>query len=532
MRQRLDAKKGGLAAVLVSMVAASPSACTFIGAGIGAAASPSRETQHLPGYETHRIPVGTSVSIEMQWGEVVRGTYAGPSRDAAGRPVPGFIALEQMGTTKNFRIDDISSVTVPGQTSGAYVGAAIGLAADVLVIAVVASSLSNRNEPEREYDGGGQRLSCPLVFGFDGEDYRLEAEVFGGALFPSMPRTDWARLEHTLEHGSTVHLKISGQPGETQYLDELALVTVDHAPGAEVLSSRRGAFLLVSDPKPPTRARGFRGRNVLESVRIADERYWESNPFGRDAKVPEQVRDFIELDFERPVDAASATLVLRVRNTSWGAHLQRELLALLGSERGAFERELERSPELRAATEAAMVREGMLLVKIHEDGAWRTVDHVWEVGPAAGREVGVPLELQRVRGNRVRLRLESSVGLWRVDRVAMGFGPVRAVSGREVAPSTLLDARGHDRGRLVSRIDRRFVEMPWDAELRAAFAPPPMVPGQQRTIFVKASGWYRIHTDDPGHGRPELVRRMMAEPGAYGRFALEKLNEHVRQVLR
>jgi hypothetical protein len=535
MTRRLDPKRILLGALVLSMVAAVPTACTFIGAGIGAAASPRRDEQRLPGYETQRIPIGTDVVVQMHSGEIVRGTYAGPLRDPYGRPVPNLIVLDRPPTRRSLRIEEIYLVSVPGRTSGAWVGAAVGLAVDVLVIAAVASAMPDRDKkPKTETDGGwgSGQMSCPLVFGFDGKSYRLEAEVFGGALFPSMPRTDWARLDHAAEHNGELYLKITGQPGETQFLDDLALVTVDHAPGAEVLPSRGGRFLLVADPKPAIRARGFGGRSVLESVRAADERYWESIPFGRKASVPEQLRDFIELDFERPAGADSATLALRVRNTSWGAHIQRELVALLGSGRAAFERRLEQSPELRAATHAAMVREGMLLVKIFENGAWRTVDHVWEVGPAAAREVAVPLELARVQGNLVKVRLESSVGLWRVDRVGMDMGPVRAVTGQELSASTVLDTSGQEHAETLSRMDRRYVEMPWDAELRAAFSAPPIAHGRRRSLFVKASGWYRIHADDRAPGRPDLVQRMMVEPGAYGRFALQELDKQVAEVLR
>jgi hypothetical protein len=535
MTGRLDQKRMLLGALVISMVAAVPTACTFIGAGIGAVASPERTPQRLPGYETQRIPIGTDVVVQMHSGEIVRGTYAGPLRDPYGMPVPNVIVLDRSATKRTLRIEEIYSVNVPGRTSGAWVGAAVGLAVDVLVIAAVASAMPDRDEkPKSETDGGwgSGRFSCPLVFGFDGQSYRLEAEVFGGALFPSMPRTDWARLDRAAEHDGELRLKITGQPGETQFLDELALVTVDHAPGTEVIPSRRGDFLLVSHAKPAIRARGFGGRDVLESVRAADERYWESNPFGRKPDVEEHVRDFIELDFERPAGADSATLALRVRNTSWGAHIQSELVALLGSGREAFERQLEQSPELRAATHAAMVREGMLLVKIFEDGAWRTVDHVWEVGPAAAREVAVPLELALVPDNLVKLRLESSVGLWRVDRARIDFGPVRAVAGQELAPSTVLDTRGHEHAQSLSRMDQRYVEMPWDADLRAAFSAPPIPHGQRRSVFVKASGWYRIHADDRARGRPDLVERMIAEPGAYGRFALQDLEKHVAEALR
>jgi hypothetical protein len=309
-------------------------------------------------------------------------------------------------------------------------------------------------------------------------------------------------------------------------------VVVDHAPGEEVAQSRSGAFHRLTDPRPAIRARGYRGRDLTQSVRAADEIYWESNPFGRDSRAPEQMRDFLELEFVLPEGALSATLALRVRNTSWGAHLQRKLIALLGSARAAFESELDRSPELRAAAHAAMVREGMLLVKTFDGGVWRTVDHVWEVGPAAAREVAVSLALEQASDGVLRIRLESSPGLWRVDRARLDAGPVRTVAGRELRPASVLDTRGREQSDLLVRMDRREVEMPADSVLHAVFSPPPLPHGQARSLFVKASGWYRIHADDAKPGRPELVRRMLAEPGAYGRFALQELAAHVAEAVR
>jgi hypothetical protein len=57
------------------------------------------------------------------------------------------------------------------------------------------------------------------------------------------------------------------------------------------------------------------------------------------------------------------------------------------------------------------------------------------------------------------------------------------------------------------------------------FSAPPEREGLQRTYVVKSSGYYTIKVPADGEPQTELLARFMDEPGAFGRYTIQLLNE-------
>jgi hypothetical protein len=54
------------------------------------------------------------------------------------------------------------------------------------------------------------------------------------------------------------------------------------------------------------------------------------------------------------------------------------------------------------------------------------------------------------------------------------------------------------------------------------FAAPPLKEGLARTMFIKASGYYRAHLDATGEPRLELAERILTEPGFAARYSFRE----------
>lgn len=92
----------------------------------------------------------------------------------------------------------------------------------------VATSLHGRHGKRRpsrcsyfDTDNGGsdQTYSCPLVYSWDGQRWRLDSGTFGGAIMPALARTEVDNLLHAVPVGDSLRLRITNELNETDHLD-------------------------------------------------------------------------------------------------------------------------------------------------------------------------------------------------------------------------------------------------------------------------------------------------------------------------
>lgn len=515
--------RGVAAAVIAGCVASA--GCTLLGAGIGASASPPEPEKRFLRSELDRVPVGSEVAVTTYSSGTLRGRFEGAWKNADGSLDFGSIGLEQHSRRTRIDVSDIHSIEAHGTTGGVWMGAGIGFVADVAVLSLLATA--KRDEPRRTQpdDQSGGIGSCPLIFSLDGEIRHLDAEVFVAAVFPGLDRTDLARLDHATERGGRVQLEITGQPGETQHLDAVRVLAVDHPIGTEVVPTPAGELRLVRKLVSPRRARGFGNADLTAKLAGVDGEAWVSTPLGRDPHAPGDLRDWIELEFARPGAAREGTLLLHVRNTLWAAHLEREMLAVEPRAVEPLYAAVRSSTTARRMVQLAMERELGLHVAIEQGGEWRLAGHVWPVGPAAPRALALPVDLSRISGDVVRLRVESSPGLWSIDRAAMSFGRAKVARAVALETESIADSTGSDRSDELRAADGRYFDMPGLERARLEVRAPETPPKGRRSTFVEATGWYSVHPNENRRARADLLG-MVAEPGAFARFSIADVRHH------
>lgn len=430
--------------------------------------------------------------------------------------------------TRRVPVDQVHQVIVPAKRRGKLIGFIVGAAIDAVIIAAVAAS--NDEPPPPPTDS--PYYSCPFVYSHDGSGFVLDAEVFGGALFERAQRTDFARLERLTPSKRELRVRITNELRETQYVDSVSLVVVDHAPGSRVVSTFSGELLELDAPREARLATDLAGRTVTDLVARHDGRSWVSNPFGRDPEDERQLRDGLVLEFARPTGSGAATLSLTVTNTGWASYLQGQLLELLGPDVDAWYARMDASPEARGQLHEAMLREGMLRVSIWDGAAWTPAGYVWEVGPSVARNQALRLDLTGIPGDRLRVKLDATAGLWMVDDVVVDFA-ARTLPSTELTVAAARDQDGRDLRDVLEASDgQRYVMASRDDWAELSFTAPPAGAGRARSVFVKSSGYYHIHASGRGESQAALLERLLTEPGAYGRYTLALLNGRSQGLLR
>jgi hypothetical protein len=460
-------------------------------------------------------------------GQVFEAASLGKLTSAMEVPLLSEVVLEVQKKPVRTPLDQVLQVGVPRSGHATMIGGLVGAAVDVaILVAAVGSGSSGSSSYVSPSDEGKYGGSCPLVASFDGSGWVLDSETFGGAIFPAAQRTDWDNLDHLAETDGAYRLRVSNGLPETQHVDELRLLVVDHSKGSRVVADFHGGLHRLDGPRPPLDARDLDGNDATALVAAADDRPWLSNPFGRDPDDPRHLRDGLVLEFPGAAGLARADLLVRVRNTPFGDWLQKRLVELPGTALDRWYEELDRSAEARGRLQKAMIREGMIRVEVLARDGWRDSGFVWEVGPLVWKDVVVPLDLSGVDGERVRVRLSATAGLWLVDQAALEPGSVRVEADAELLPESARDETGTDVLPLLLKADGRRYVMP-DRQNRAdlRFPAPPRRAGWDRSVLLKSTGYYLIHVTPRGEPRFELMERLVNEPGAYGRFALGLLRD-------
>jgi hypothetical protein len=411
--------------------------------------------------------------------------------------------------------------------------------ATLLFVAVIDAASEPVSAPRRTYTSSGEPMSCPFVYSWDGEAWRLDSGTFGGAFLEPLARTDVDNLMFARAEDGVLRLRLANEMSETDHVDALRLRVVDHPIGTEVIpdASASGALHLVGTLAAPLAARDDRGRDALSAVQAVDGWGWESSPSGRDTAVAADVRDGLELEFQRPAGARQATLVLDGNNTPWSAALMQQFVAAHGRETDTWYASMNANPLAAWTLGQRLAREGFLQVSVRTEQGWKMQGLVWEAGPEVAKRQAMRLDLSDVEGETVTVRLESIPLFWNLDRVAIDFP---GLGGVQPAPevyevealSARMEADGRDVTALLAAVDGTKLVLETGEAAELSFIVPPVPEGSARSYLAASTGWYRIHTSVSDAPPDEAVVRIEREdrPGALSRLAVARLNEALRML--
>jgi hypothetical protein len=426
-------------------------------------------------------------------------------------------ALAWMGGPRRaVALADIRQVEVQRISATKTTLLTVGLGITTLIVVAAVAAAAEDPQPSQEV------TSCPLVYSWDGEAWRLDSGTFGGAILPSLARTDVDNLDHLVASPEgVVRLRVTNELSETEFVDALSILVVDHDPDITVSPAPDGTLHAIGRSIGPLAARDLAGRDVLPRLSEPDGWSWESALTTAGA-TSEDPRDGVVIEFPRPKDASQARLLVDAHNTPWASFLLKELLRAHGSGLAAWYDAMEAEPERAHRFFGHLARESFLEVAVWTPEGWASQGLVWEAGPEIVKRQVVPLDLSGVEGESIRVRLIGPPSFWLIDHLAIDYGPEGAFTVQPIEPHVARDLEERDiRPRIVA-IDSDFLVMePGDAA-ELSFQVPDPAAGMSRTYLLRSTGWYRIHVDGQGEPDATLLTRIESEPGAVSRIAMER----------
>jgi len=361
---------------------------------------------------------------------------------------------------------------------------------------------------------GPEWESCPFVYSFNGEEYVLDAEPYGMAITEGLKRMDWVEMSGLREVGGTYRVLLANELDETQYTDELKLVAVDHAAGLKVAPDIAGRMHTFARPVAPSKAVDQKGRDILPFVSDNDLVFWASRLEEKSAD-DAVMRDELVFEFPKPAGAKRAKLLANVWTTQWASRSAKLILELYGSSLPEAYADVDRHGPTYAQVLKWMSDEEIATMKVWVEtlSGWKARSMIYGGAPVITKDKAYVLDVGDVPGDTLRIKLRPPVNCWMVNSLAVDFGEDEPIEAAEIAAGRAVDPAGRDvRGNLAAT-DRSYLEAVNRGErTELAFPAPPLKEGLERTLFVKASGYYKIHLEARSEPQTELIARVFGEP--------------------
>ena len=384
--------------------------------------------------------------------------------------------------------------TVLGGDKNTQKGRTIGLAAAVTVgtlalIAGIAVAL---------------KQSCPFVYSWDGSQYVFDAEPYGGAISRGLEKDDFSQLEHLREQDGLYKLKLTNEVDETQFTNLTELWVVDHPAGTRVAADVRGKLHTLDAPQAPLSARDAAGHDLLPWLRATDRVIWEP-PAVPDANG--NLQSDIVMTFPKPAGATQVKLVANAATGLWGSYMIKKMVELRGRDVGAWYASMDESQSARDALFAWEVREELFALKIYveEPTGWEVRGILPGTGPFISKDRIVLLDVSRVQGDQLHIRIQPPAGFWALNSFAVDYSADRPVSLEKIEPTTAKDLQGKNVLPELVADDDRYLAMPNIGDTAdLTFRAPSQRAGTDRTVFLHSRGYYKLH----GVGKVSPIRRL------------------------
>ncbi len=384
---------------------------------------------------------------------------------------------------------DITKIEVfepdAGKTFGVVLGSMAGAAAIGFIIVLIA-------------------CGCPYVYTETPDGIKLEGELYAGAAYPQLERHDWLPLQNLQTVDQQYRIKMANKLPENQHTNLLELEVIDHAPGIQPLFDKYGRLHTLRHLEPPATATNVSGADALAAVRAEDDNIFLGDLQNDRPDATER----LTLTFAKPATARQAKLLIHAKTTDWLSTVYHQFQVELG----AYGPKMRQKSSKKSADKLLdwMERQKMPLAVWLETtpGKWEKVDYFQGAGSIAFKNDVLVIDLSRVKGDSLRLRLEYGFHFWEIDYAALDFSPDVPVFRHTLSPASAITNTGVDVTQALARDDAAYYNQPnIDDEARVTFAAPPLSAGQERSLILHAKGHYEIY-HEPMSGRPGVFQLM------------------------
>jgi hypothetical protein len=385
--------------------------------------------------------------------------------------------------------DEIAKVEIydkaKGATAASWIGLPFGILAGAFGVVLIIVALT----------------SCPFVYVYNGADYSFAGEIFSGAIQPGLERDDYLPLPQISSCDGAYRIKITNELKEVQSVNLAELMLVDHPEGISVLMDKYGSVHSLGTLASPVSAVAGDNTDILQLIKEKDA----MSCIGLESVTDKDGITSIVLKFVKPDDATSARLVIRAKNSLWMEAVSSKIHGLFGERYNAFSAKREKVPgdELR---KWQLDQKLPLLVYIEKNKRWQFADYFNIAGPAALRDDILPLDLEGIDSDTVRIRLETGFRFWDVDYTAMDFSLSEPLPSVRVSAATATASNGLEIKEVLAGSDNTYYVLDEQGDEALLVFNNPELKNNCRSVFLHTRGYYKVVRDQTGPPDKKTLR--------------------------
>lgn len=464
---------------------------------------PGDHTHHLANTDRSHFKYSKSSLTERA---VTNEVHFFTAADTAAKPGPYQLSLESINRIEILEHD--KKRTTNSQVLGA-IAITAGAAAFVLVIAIALKS------------------SCPFISAWDGKEFSLQGEIYGGSIYPQLERKDFLRLKMAPDSAQQLQLRISNELKERQYTDYVRLWELTHPAGTRIMVDELGNLRTISAPQPPIRAILNDRTDVMPLLATAGDHLI----CAMEDTSSQNGKNQLLLHFKRPAGQQKGKLVLTLKNTYFLDLLYAELAKGFGTYYAAYMKTQQKKSKEELLN---WVKEQHipLEIAVKNKYGWQTLTGLSTVGPLAFRETAIEIPLSEIEGEEIELKLSCGFHFWEIDYAGMDYSGSVDYQITKLDPIAAIDEKGNDVLPLLSKADGNYLDQPQignAASIRFQTIAPDR-PGYEKTYILETKGYYehlREFTNPPDRNFLESFKN----PGAFPLYGLQLFKQLQRQKL-
>jgi len=376
--------------------------------------------------------------------------------------------------------------------------------------------------------------SCPFIYSFDGERYIFDAEPYGGAICQGLKRTEWCGLEHLKDVNDQYEIMITNEVNETQYTDEVKLLVIDHPEGVKVVPDMSGRIRTVSQPVIPNLAYDSKGKDLMLYVSKNDWIFWQTRVEEKDPDRREDLRDELIFEFPKPEEAKKAKLIVNACNTLWGSQSLKNYLDLYGDKVDEWYEEVHNRGPAFFRMVNTHVREELysLQIRVETEDGWKSKGLIIGGGPFVSEDKVYSFDISDVPGDVLKIKLTPPAAFWMINYLAVDYAEDLPVNVTEIEAIEAIDHKGQDVRGILAKNDNNYLIMPSIGDRTdLVFESPPKSEGMDRTVILKASGYYDIHLEGKGEPKLQIIDKLHSEPGFAVQYAFKEYLKWKKEIM-
>lgn len=256
--------------------------------------------------------------------------------------------------------------------------------------------------------------NCPRIYAMGPEGPVLQGSLFTGAISKSLERTDYVTLHGLDRRQDEIEVTIKNELPEEEYLDHVRLLKVKPTPGAVVGMDATEQLFEYQHAHMPVAAQSIDGTDILTLTHDWDELSYHFDDRVYDAELNAAVFTFDKQAIKRD----QVKLVIQARQTEWLQVVADYFFTLFGRDFDRWVKMMDRVP--RNTYDKRVAERGMSMnAYLKTAKGWELIGAFHNAGIMQQKTLGMTLDLSKVEGNEVEIKLTAAHKFWELDRIGI-----------------------------------------------------------------------------------------------------------------